>query len=428
MIGLGIVLLLIGLCFLILRATFSFVYNDIIYRVCGFLLMVAGFCFLLSTQNELSAPVIRISLIVGGVLVILICVLLVVLDIRKQNAYEKRTAEEAADKVDRNLSGKIYSECKKREISDFSSPENEYALKIIANNFGVTDIEKAKEYYQKGKSQAETSKKQNEEYSLSSAKTSELNEYNEQYEKTAIVGRNKYLGKRIQSAGSSSSSLKDVAMQAMNYRAPQQDWAIAGGLASGIAGPAAGIATALNVQAANAAAEAEAAQIRQLGAQLYAASLSSSNRSHMDEKQLKAYENERHVRNAICDDTEPEQKLKSLSFSDWQFQILKTGNIAVKGNCSLKEKIELLSAPAVLDGSIKLEIKDKHKKTIAEGFYNAPGFDEIDLQRVGFQNAKEIKATCISVIDEGKEMPPVNELSCVVSPVHLWTIELKKNK
>ena len=142
-----------------------------------------------------------------------------------------------------------------------------------------------------------------------------------------------------------------------------KDWAIHGGIASGIAGPAAGIATAMDIQRQNAENRARADTIN-------SAYVSSLVRSGVLDKALNAekqYRSEaqklqaqiQEAETALVAEDSADECFKRLKFNEPLITVNATGSCRVDVNVSLKEDFYIFNGiKATVDGTILAELYD----------------------------------------------------------------------
>ena len=348
-------------------------------------------------------------------------------EVKKKNEYNNE------------LAVKIYSKCLVKDIMDIDSAKNIDALGIIAYSYGVSDIDLAKEYFYMGEKifkdrENEKKLKWNNE-KVSKARENDLKVFEETKRIADIVGKDKYIYSLKNDleygykALELSEQAKKIGLSNMNVKANKSDWAIWGGMANGIAGPAAGIATAMDIQRKNIEAEKNIQYVRESGKNLY-------NEAKKVQRDLpKALENEelmkKYLEDRLFDDRYPEEKMNYLKISNVEYFITEGRNFNIKAKYKCNKDITLIDSEAILDGSLKIEVYDIDNCLVATGYYVAPGIekfdlnykgnDGFDLNSSGFMKNGEINSICIS--DNYKEVDEDIEYRIEVKPYHLWIIE-----
>ena len=233
-----------------------------------------------------------------------------------------------------------------------------------------------------------------------------------------------------------------------SYEKPVQEenWAIQGGIANAIAGPAAGLATAMDVQRRNAEAKLEAERDRQKRAQQLSSLQSdlSSVRSKVYEGSGDIYKDKRESEKAIdclkeqldnindrlLDDSDTEKKFRLLRFNEFNCTVRETGNIEVTGECILLENVNIATSKGFLDGSVKLTVTDKNNTAVAIGYYTKTGSVSgneqtfnLDEWTFGHSIYSKTKITALCETLPGKTISNTDGLTVTVEPIHMWVIE-----
>lgn len=137
-----------------------------------------------------------------------------------------------------------------------------------------------------------------------------------------------------------------------------------------------------------------------------------------------------YIEDKLFDDRFPEEKMKNLKISDIEYSITDGKNINVKAKYTNND-ITILNSPAILDGSLKIEIYNIKNCLIATGYYVAPGIEKFDLNYKGNDNfdlnfsgfSTEGKIDCICISDNYKKIDEDIEYRVEIKPYHLWIIE-----
>lgn len=192
----------------------------------------------------------------------------------------------------------------------------------------------------------------------------------------------------------------------------EHDWAVLGGLASGIAGTAAGVATAVNAQAKN-------AQIRQNNARINASVYEVNKKIQADidalDASIKSFEQSiEAATNKLVgeiDDASSKMLMNELVFSDADIAVTKTGAIKIEVEVKTKQEQSLFDGTvcAHIDGIIKAEFFSNN---------NAVGYAYLTLPMHGcYTFPHKINGICTSTTN------PNAKYSVKYSPVSLWLIE-----
>lgn len=348
-------------------------------------------------------------------------------DVKEKNEYNNE------------LAVKIYSKCLVKGIMDIDSAKNIDALDVIAYSYGVDDIALAKEYFYLGEKKFKD--RENEKKSkwnddrLKDIRDRELKIYNEAKRSADIVGKDKYtysLKKDLEygyKALELSEKAEKIGLTDMNAKARKSDWAIWGGMANGIAGPAAGIATAIDIQRKNIEAEKNILHVRESGKNLY------KEAKKVQRDLPKALENEelmkKYFEDRLIDDRNPDEKMNNLMITNIEYFITAGRNFNIKAKYKCNKDITLVDSEAILDGSLKIEVYDIEDSMVASGYYVAPGIEKFDLNYTGndgfdlnssgFEKNGEINCICIS--NNYRDVDEDIEYKVIIKPFHLWIIE-----
>ena len=188
----------------------------------------------------------------------------------------------------------------------------------------------------------------------------------------------------------------------------EHDWATHGGIASAIAGPAAGVARAVELQAKNAEIRAQnQANMRMVAPAVMAMSGKASDyERYAQEEEAAAKEAE----TKLVDDTIPADELLSkIVFSDTTVEISDTGAFTVKVHAKKKEDLFVYDdTPATVDGTIAAELEQNGKVV---------GTALLVLPSHGVRNSN-LTGICLSGAKKGVDYK-VN-----FKPYHLWMMEI----
>lgn len=214
----------------------------------------------------------------------------------------------------------------------------------------------------------------------------------------------------------------NVARLSLNYReAPivKNDWAIKGGIADGLAGPAAGIAVASD------------AREKQNEMMRYSSSVEENNRKlNREIREIKVkykmlikkeeYKIEK-INNLICDEENVTVKFKKLKFVTPEFSKTEVNNVNFKIVVNKKDEEKIISHNAIFDGSLRVSIKNDADDVIGTGVFNAPGKNSSVMEKNVFKNETVLETICI--IDEKYKDFDIEKLSYEITPIYLWTIQ-----
>ena len=247
--------------------------------------------------------------------------------------------------------------------------------------------------------------------------------YGEEKEKAGTNGQIKYIKETIcqleqnEAMSKFNELLGKMAAVQSETTAVKTDSAILGGLANGLAGPAAGIAAYANAERDNAMAEANAAETRRRGQE----NMRNVNALDANFKSVAKGLNKDidRIMNKLCDTSSPDKYFSYLNCITKSYTIEPDGTMNIALEISFNKEPELGGMKFVIDGALCLDIKDGDKK-VGEAYVCAPGFNELDLSKVGFNAKSDYTVVGISSdsdFDEGKEY------TFDIKPVNIWMIE-----
>lgn len=308
--------------------------------------------------------------------------------------------------------------------------ENKYDIKdektnkVVAKSKDIP-IEYLNDFYEYGKElRSEKNEKEN---TQQWAEECTKNESEKNF--TFILNKDKYLyeinqlvteaNKVISQSKASALNLQKEELRLRNTK-PDDPYFLAG-MANGIAGPAAAIATANDINRSNIAkqkATSELADVyRDIAGKGYMKAIKAEHKVERLEEVSKK------VEAALVDDTtDLKDKIK---FKVVDKQVSNSKNIVVKVECKVDE-VEVLEKKAFIDGSISITVFNKEGKELATGYYNAPNiaFDEegraSTYNPIGFTDG-DFEVICIN---QDKETITEKDLGKIEIKIeHLWATE-----
>lgn len=311
---------------------------------------------------------------------------------------------------------KIYSACQKKHLTKIKTTEEKELYKLICENLNVPKRYQTYNLLQLGKS-------------LNDAKErptywkKDRERYEAEKSNALIVGRSKYLSKihqRLKEIASQQKVLdtaNDLAKLQSKTRAVKLNEYTWGGVANGLAGGAAGLATASDIRNQNAKAEQNAAETRARGIQsmLEIAEFSAS----LGTEGTKLQNIIKNFADKICDIDKSATYFEHLKCQVTKHSMTKGGalNLTVEINLAKDSKVNGL--PVIIDGSLLIEVLESDKK-IGEAYLCAPGFDVIDMNKVGF-NCKTVYTT--TAIPLTANFTADGNYTFVIKPNKIWIIE-----
>lgn len=264
---------------------------------------------------------------------------------------------------DKNM--KFYNECKNNSIHDLDSEYNMQKAIKIAEKQNVKDFneEILREMYEKGKTMTETDAANasavSKENLLKNKRIEELNELAKDMKYYGYHGMEKRKQMLRDLMAEADKKRKDAEMMSQmasrTMLQKEHDWATHGGIASGIAGPAAGVATALDIQAKNAA-------IREQNAKMmpYVAMVTSSyaNTASGYQQEYNKYASDLQATNTklISTDTK-ETVFENIVIKNVKHHVSNTGAVRVVANFSINENYRIFnSMKPTIDGCVRAKL------------------------------------------------------------------------
>ena len=202
-------------------------------------------------------------------------------------------------------------------------------------------------------------------------------------------------------------------------RGSERDWALAGGIASGIAGPAAGVASALDAQAHNASVRARNASLDSQTAQELVSiapfkykAKAKADRIKKEIQDLEISKNKKidYYRTKVIGEQSDEEAFGYLKIVDTLYQINKSGSVSLTVRVSCKDGCNVFgNSNAHVDGTLMAQIFQKDNIIgVADLVSPLDGFTASTTILEGF-------SVCNAV--------PSNECSIIVLPKNIWTME-----
>ena len=335
--------------------------------------------------------------------------------IKDEEAAEAKRRQEEDDRV-----LKFYNACNDRNIKyDPNDSECCKNLMLIAPTMGIHDLEEAKKTYEKGASVL-----------VRRAYDKEVKLYHKALDCSQYLPKDKYdciperLLHRISYLDGMivrtqiSKNLNSTTLRHVDKSSTASF--VAGSVVGGpLLGAVAGVKT-----------ELDNAQGR-INEQI--ARNESAERAKQNSKDLSQYESERRNLNSklskierilnelVVDESEPMEKFKLLSFSDWNFEITNGRNIKANAHITIDQsKVQLFDKPTIIDGSLKLEVKDSAGNVVANGCYT----QDSDVGLRGFrENGFPRSLSVVCIVDENYHVDENEAFTCSVTPINMWFAE-----
>lgn len=250
---------------------------------------------------------------------------------------------------------KFFVECVLASCNDFSQEKNVEKAKLLADKYRLKYPNGIKALYESGLEAHQVISSRIDSVRLEEIRNAEKAEYDRLNKYSHLYGkdkRNAMLTDRMNELRESAKTLDKGAELLMRSGQQQEiNWATWGGIANGLAGPAAGLATAADMQARNAQirAENELRRKNAMPAYMLVTNSASQNRSRADEIE----EELQLLKEKLIVDTPADDVMKMLSVSNATADVSETGACIITATVSAKSDLFIFDdVPAVADGSI----------------------------------------------------------------------------
>ena len=206
----------------------------------------------------------------------------------------------------------------------------------------------------------------------------------------------------------SAKTLRDGAMAVMNAtQQKEHDWAVHGGIASGIAGPAAGVATAMDIQAKNAQIRAQNEANRKAFAPIMMTSYEGA--AQHDRRAAALLEEIESAKTKLVSNDDAKTCLSKLSFFGTMVLVSETGTCTVTTNVKLAEPFFIFGdVEAVVDGTVIAKIYDGDTMV---------GVASLVLPTYGVKSGTKLKGMCLYCGTPGKKY------TVEFAAANLWAME-----
>ena len=274
---------------------------------------------------------------------------------QKTKAKEEEEKESLLLEIGGNKLDRFFVECVLASCNDFTMDKNIEKAKLLANKYSLSYPEGVQALYEQGLKAHEALSQQMLSDRLLALQKTEREEYYKLNRYSSLFGRDKRIAmltdrmNELRKLSSDMQKNSDLLMRATIQK--ESDWAVWGGIADGLAGPGAGVATALDIQRKNSAIR------RQNQANLQAAipaymSISNSisnNIANADriEKEIQT------VKEKLLSDVPASEVFEKLTITNPLVEVSESGAFRVSATVSVKEELHIFDdVPAIADGTI----------------------------------------------------------------------------
>ena len=322
--------------------------------------------------------------------------------IKHINEYRQAKARIKNDELAR-----FYNECVENNVRSCKSEKDRQKASLIAKKYNIyyADIEalynEAKQCYQE---KLRTDKEYAHQKELTELKQKEQAQYDVLNEFSPYTEREKKIAMLTKEYNETARRLRAtndaISMTIAPPLEQEHDWAVMGGFANGLAGPGAGIATAVNAQIENAQIRARNSQLLHETADIRGQMIltGAKQRNALQASCSEIIDRINATKTKLIGKDSPEACLKALHFENTKIAVSKTGTCTVDAKVGLKRSEYYIfgDVKATIDGTIQGEIYDGNKKI---------GTANLVLPLDGVPNANmiAIKGICLFCGQPGKK-------------------------
>ena len=372
----------------------------------GGLMMLGGMFIAIGGNPAKDMPNGSPGMVALGFILAAVGVVMMVIEIGAEIKSSQARAAKMAE--DRKIA--FYSECVKNGIKECKSEKEIQKVTLIAQKHKMQYSDVSILFYEaKASLDKDTANKK--EAALNAKKDEERSECNELNKYSGLNGRDKriaILSAERADALERAKTLRAGAQAIMSAsQQKEHDWAIHGGIASGIAGPAAGLAAAADIQAKN-------AQIRaqnEANAKAFAPIMMTSYNGAADyDRRARALQEEiETTKIKLVSNEDAKTCLSKISFSNTKVEVSETGTCTVTTSAKLATPMIIFDdVDAIIDGTIIAKIYDG--KTLV-------GTASLVLPKYGVKGETKLKGICLYCGTKGKTY------TVEYAATNLWAME-----
>jgi len=333
---------------------------------------------------------------------------LVIIGIKRRRYIKKEVTSKL---IGANALDKFFVECVLAKLTDFSVPINKERAKLIADKYKLKYPDGIENLYQQALENHKAVSRLYKRFSLAELREKDKNMFDSLNKYSDLTGKNKRIAMLNDIAASywqKAANQKEYANLLMRSgQQKEKNWAVHGGIAQGLGGIGAGIATAAHVQQQN-------MQIREANENYRRTVLPTHDRlrGSADDNRNKAAEIMKKIEDfklKLVSDESADELMKRISFSNTDVRVSETGAVTVRTTASLDSSFRIFNdVPAIIDGTILAEIYDGNQPC---------GTAHLVLPLYGLERNVNLKGICL---DCGK---PGTTYTVKFVPKHLCAIE-----
>ena len=350
----------------------------------GFLLMMGVFC----AMSQYAAL---------GILCQMCGICLLIYSLKTTLEKNKKVKQDKLLEIGGTPLDRFFVECVLSSCDDFSLEKNVARAQLLANKYKLSYPNGIQALYRDARTAHEAVSGKVHSDDLESLREKEREVYADLNRYANYVGKEKkvaMLTDRMKELRAKAKSLDDGAeMLIRSTTQKEQSWSVWGGIADGLAGPAAGVATALDIQNQNAQIRARNEANRQAAMPAFMAVTNSAsrNRANADaiEKEIAL------LQEKLMTQPPRGEVLSMLNVIDPTVEVSKTGAFRVTATVEAKQPLYLYGdVPAVADGTILAQVYEDGVKI---------GSANMVLPVNGVSQKASIAGICLSGAHPGKK-------------------------
>lgn len=366
----------------------------------GAILIVAGVCINIGGNPARNMPNGSPGMVALGFLGVASVILMFILDIKKN------AATKTATMLDR-----FFVECVHSEVDDFSKAKNKQRAQLLADKYNLKYPNGIEELFERALKEHEAISQRSALNHLEGERAVERREFERLNKYADLTGKAKRIAMLLDQAAElrkeAKSQYKYADMLMRSGQQKERDWAIWGGIANGIAGPGAGVSTAVDIQMQNMQIRAENEKRRQAALPAYMSMTNSAQRNRRNADEImKEIEN---FKLKLVSDESAAELMKKISFSNTDVLVSETGAAMVCTSATLDVNFKIFDdVPAVVDGTIVAKIYDGNQLC---------GTAQLVLPMYGLGQDIPLKGICIDCCKPGKKY------TAKFTAKNLWAME-----
>ena len=331
----------------------------------GALLFFGGLLIAIGGSPSRDLPNGSKPAVVFGLIITAIAGVLTYIESKKSNEKKKAEEEEKLLEIGGTKLDRFFVECVLASCDDFSLQKNVEKAKLLAAKYSLDYRDGIEVLFQEGLKAHEAISGKLISDRLETLRSAEREEYYLTTKYASYYGkekRKKMLTDRMDDLRTKAKLQQEGAdLLLRSTQQQEQDWALLGGIASGIAGTAAGVATAWNVQAKNAEIRAQNAANMRAAMPNYMTitGSASQNRANADaiEKEIAALD-EKLISDMPADDFD-----KYLEIINSEVEVSETGAFRVTATARVKNPVFIYDdVPATIDGTIIAHVYEDNRE------------------------------------------------------------------